>query len=74
MADADGAFYVYADVSHLTDDSMALCNRWLDELGVAATPGLDFDTALGHRSVRFSYAGSTQDVADACTQIAGWKP
>jgi aspartate/methionine/tyrosine aminotransferase len=74
VADADGAFYVYADVSHLTDDSMALCNRWLDELGVAATPGLDFDTALGHRSVRFSYAGSTRDVADACTQIAGWKP
>ena len=74
VADADGAFYVYADVSHLTDDSMVLCNRWLDELGVAATPGLDFDTRLGHRSLRFSYAGSTQDVVEACTQIAGWNP
>ncbi|CAB4882118.1 unannotated protein [freshwater metagenome] len=74
VAEADGAFYVYADVSHLGDDSMVLCRRWLDELGVAATPGLDFDTTLGHRSVRFSYAGSADDIAEACTLLAGWAP
>ncbi len=74
VADADGAFYVYADVSHLCDDSMSLCNRWLDELGVACTPGLDFDTAAGHRSVRFSYAGSADDINEACAHLAEWKP
>ena len=74
VADADGAFYVYADVAHLTDDSMQLCHRWLDELGVACTPGLDFDTNLGHRSVRFSYAGSADEINEACTRLAEWKP
>jgi aspartate/methionine/tyrosine aminotransferase len=74
VAEADGAFYVYADVSHLTDDSMVLCQRWLDELGVACTPGLDFDTARGHRWARFSYAGTADDIGAACTQLAGWAP
>ena len=74
VAEADGAFYVYADVSHLADDSMTLCHRWLDELGVATTPGLDFDTALGHRFVRLSYAGSASDITQACVRIGGWKP
>ncbi len=74
VADADGAFYVYADVSHLTDDSMQLCNRWLDELGVACTPGLDFDTQRGPAWVRFSYAGATDDIGAACTRIAEWTP
>jgi aspartate/methionine/tyrosine aminotransferase len=74
VADADGAFYVYADVSHLTDDSMALCHRWLAELGVAATPGLDFDIARGHRSVRFSYAGSRAEITAACDALARWSP
>jgi aspartate/methionine/tyrosine aminotransferase len=73
-ADADGAFYVYADVAHLGDDSMELCHRWLVELGVASTPGLDFDTVRGHRSVRFSYAGSADDIAQACTRLAEWTP
>jgi aspartate/methionine/tyrosine aminotransferase len=74
VADADGAFYVYGNVAHLADDSMALCLRWLDELGVACTPGLDFDTARGHEWVRFSYAGSAGDIAAACGHIAGWAP
>ena len=74
VAEADGAFYVYADVSHLADDSMTLCHRWLDELGVATTPGLDFDTALGQRFVRLSYAGSASDITQACVRIGGWKP
>lgn len=74
VAEADGAFYVYADVSHLADDSMSLCHRWLDELGVACTPGLDFDRASGHRSVRFSYAGSVEHIYDACQLLAEWTP
>ena len=74
FAEADGAFYVYADVSRLTDDSMDLCNRWLDELGVAATPGLDFDLSRGHRYVRFSYAGSLDHIERACELLATWKP
>ncbi|MCU1366640.1 MAG: putative aspartate aminotransferase, partial [Ilumatobacteraceae bacterium] len=74
VAEADGAFYVYADVSHLTADSMELCGRWLDELGVASTPGLDFDTARGHRFARFSYAGSADDIGAACMRLGGWVP
>ena len=74
FADADGAFYVYADVSHLTDDSMQLCHRWLDELGVATTPGLDFDLSRGHRYVRFSYAGSLDHIEQACGRLADWTP
>ncbi len=74
VAEPDGAFYVYADVSHLCDDSMALCHRWLDELGVATTPGLDFDTVRGHRFVRFSYAGVATDIAEACVRIGSWMP
>ena len=74
FARADGAFYVYADVSHLTDDTMALCNQWLDELGVAATPGLDFDLGRGHRYVRFSYAGSLEHIEQACDLLANWTP
>ncbi|MEO6123003.1 MAG: aminotransferase class I/II-fold pyridoxal phosphate-dependent enzyme [Ilumatobacteraceae bacterium] len=74
VAAADGAFYVYGDVSHLTDDSMQLCHRWLGELGVACTPGLDFDTACGHRFVRFSYAGSADQIRAACDALGGWTP
>ena len=76
IAPADGAFYVYAHVPqyttavHLT--SMQLCERWLDELGVACTPGIDFDLARGHEYVRFSYAGTGDDLAAACELIAGW--
>jgi aspartate/methionine/tyrosine aminotransferase len=79
IAEADGAFYVYADVSHLTADervgsASVLCRRWLDELGLATTPGLDFDLARGERSVRFSYAGSTDDIAAACAALDQWAP
>jgi aspartate/methionine/tyrosine aminotransferase len=75
VAEADGAFYVYADVTELASeagDSMALCYQWLDELGVATTPGLDFDLARGHRFVRFSYAGNAADIAEACDRLQRW--
>lgn len=79
VASADGAFYVYADVGHLVDhatvgSSMRLCERWLHELGVACTPGLDFDLARGHRTVRFSYAGDGAHLTKACDRVAGWAP
>jgi aspartate/methionine/tyrosine aminotransferase len=65
LAPADGAFYAYADISPLSDDSQKLCAEWLAELGVAATPGIDFDPVRGHRFVRFSFAGSTADMREA---------
>ncbi len=78
VAPADGAFYVYAHVPQFTTgigiDSLALCRRWLDELGVACTPGIDFDLARGHEFVRFSYAGSADDLGRACELLAGWTP
>ncbi|MGI9601821.1 MAG: pyridoxal phosphate-dependent aminotransferase [Acidimicrobiales bacterium] len=74
VAPADGAFYAYADVSHLTDDSVALCARWLDELGVAATPGIDFDPARGHHQVRFSFAGAADDITEAVRRLALDRP
>ena len=74
MAPADGAFYVYADVGHLTDDSMAFAHRLLSETGVALAPGVDFDTAEGGRFVRMSFAASRQDVEVALERLAGWLP
>ena len=72
LAPADGAFYVWACVDHLTDDSQELCRRWLDEIGVAATPGIDFDPTEGHRYVRFSFAGGTDDIAEAVLRLGEW--
>jgi aspartate/methionine/tyrosine aminotransferase len=74
LAPADGAFYVYADVSHLTEDSMAFCRRMLLETGVAMAPGVDFDTAAGDRFVRMSFAGSTDEVAAALERLEAWLP
>jgi aspartate/methionine/tyrosine aminotransferase len=73
FAPADGAFYLYADVSALTDDSAAYCRRMLDEAGVAATPGIDFDLDRGRRFVRFSYAGSEPEMDDAIRRLAAWQ-
>ncbi|MDH5797152.1 MAG: aminotransferase class I/II-fold pyridoxal phosphate-dependent enzyme [Paracoccaceae bacterium] len=62
IAPPDGAFYIYADVSELTDDSRAFAAEILEKAGVAVTPGLDFDPARGHQTLRFSYARSTEDI------------
>jgi len=72
LAPADGAFYIYADVGHLTDDSQGFCKRMLDEIGVAATPGVDFDPARGQRYVRFSFAGREDEIAEAARRIRRW--
>jgi aspartate/methionine/tyrosine aminotransferase len=74
LAPADGAFYAYADVSHLTEDSMQLCRRMLLETGVAMAPGVDFDTEAGGRFVRMSFAGSTADVETALERLESWLP
>jgi len=71
LAAADGAFYVYADVSHLTVDSTDWCARLLAETGVALAPGVDFDTRRGHQTVRLSFAGATGDVEQALRRLAG---
>jgi aspartate/methionine/tyrosine aminotransferase len=68
----DGAFYLYADVSRFCDDSFAFAGRMLEEAGVAATPGNDFDPVHGRRYIRFSYAGSTDDMREGVERIAGW--
>ena len=68
----DGAFYFYADVSRYTNDSLDFCRRMLNEAGVAATPGLDFDTGRGSSYVRFSFAGRTDEIADACDRLGAW--
>jgi aspartate/methionine/tyrosine aminotransferase len=72
LAPADGAFYVYADVSHLTGDSMSLCQRLLADTGLAIVPGIDFDPDAGHRFVRFSFAGTSAAVDDGLTRLAAW--
>jgi aspartate/methionine/tyrosine aminotransferase len=72
LAPADGAFYVYADVGHLTDDSYAWCLRVLEETGVAMAPGIDFDTRRGHEFVRLSFAGTATEIHAGLDRLAGW--
>lgn len=71
-APADGAFYVYADISALTNDSLDWCKRALHEAGVAMTAGVDFDAARGHHWVRIAYARSTREVAEGLERLNGW--
>ena len=74
LAPTDGAFYVYADVSHLTTDSLSFCSKLLDDTGVAIAPGIDFDTTRGASYVRLSFAGPTDDIAGgaAANRLPGW--
>lgn len=72
LAAAEGAFYLYADVTALTNDSERFCRRMLEEIGVATTPGIDFDAERGSRFVRFSFAGSESDIANAARLLQGW--
>ena len=73
LAPADGAFYIYADVSHMTNDSQDFCRRMLAETGVAATSGIDFDPQRGNAHVRFSFSGSTEDMAEAAMRLREWR-
>lgn len=73
IAPADGAFYLYADIGDLTNDSPEFCRRMLAETGVAATPGIDFDPEEGNRAMRFSFAGSTADIVEAARRLRNWR-
>jgi aspartate/methionine/tyrosine aminotransferase len=68
----DGAFYIYASVRRFSNDSVDFARRMLDEAGVAATPGPDFDRLRGHGFVRFSFAGTQADMAEAANRLAAW--
>jgi aspartate/methionine/tyrosine aminotransferase len=72
FAPAEGAFYLYVDVSSLTRDSREFCRRMLDEAGVAMTPGRDFDPLHGDDWVRISFAGPTADIAEAARRLKAW--
>ena len=72
LAPTDGAFYVYADVSHLTGDSLSFCSKLLADTGVAIAPGIDFDTVHGGSYVRLSFAGATSDIEEALRRIGAW--
>jgi aspartate/methionine/tyrosine aminotransferase len=72
LAPADGAFYIYADVSHWTDDSLAFGARLLTETGVAVAPGIDFDPVDGGRYIRLSFAGDAAEIATAVDLLGEW--
>ena len=73
FAPAQGAFYLYADVAHLTNDSREFCRRMLQEAGVATTPGVDFDRARGSGTLRISFAGSTAEMEEAVRRLKAWR-
>ncbi len=73
IAPADGAFYLYADVSNMTNDSDEFCRTILAKTGVAITPGIDFDPDRGNRFVRFSFAGPTETMAAAAQALRDWR-
>ena len=68
----DGAFYAYASIARFSNDSLDFVGRMLNEAGVAATPGPDFDAARGNRYVRFSFAGTRADMEEAVARLGGW--
>ncbi|WP_313673806.1 pyridoxal phosphate-dependent aminotransferase [Mycolicibacterium sp.] len=72
LAPTDGAFYVYADVSDFTSDSLVFCENLLAETGLAIAPGVDFDTRRGGSYVRFSFAGPAGDIDEALRRLGPW--
>ncbi|MDG6093751.1 aminotransferase class I/II-fold pyridoxal phosphate-dependent enzyme, partial [Acetobacter sp. AN02] len=72
IAPPDGAFYIYADIGHLTDDSLGFCKELLLATGVTTAPGVDFDPVRGHRFMRFSFAVSTDRIEEAIRRMIPW--
>ncbi len=72
IAPPDGAFYIYADISQFTDDSEEFCRQLVQDTGIATAPGVDFDPLEGHRYMRFSFAVSTPEVAEAVARMRPW--
>jgi aspartate/methionine/tyrosine aminotransferase len=73
LAPAEGAFYLFADITDRSNDSAAFCTRMLAEAGIAATPGIDFDHARGNRFLRFSYCGPEADMREAAARLKAWR-
>jgi aspartate/methionine/tyrosine aminotransferase len=69
LAPSDGAFYIYADIAHLSNDSQEFCKKILTQTGVAITPGVDFDSIRGNQTMRFSYAGSFDQMQEAVKRL-----
>jgi len=69
LSPADGAFYIYADLDGIAEDSLGFCREVLEQAHVAVTPGLDFDPVRGHKTLRFSYARSTADIAEGLKRL-----
>ena len=72
IAPPDGAFYIYANIEHLTDDSLGFCKVMLEQTGIATAPGIDFDPIDGHHFIRMSFAVSTPEIEDAIARMAPW--
>lgn len=72
IAPPDGAFYIWADIGHLTDDSVGFCEQLLKDTGVATAPGVDFDPVEGPHFMRFSFAVSTPEIEEALRRITPW--
>ncbi len=73
LAPVEGAFYIYADIAHMTNDSQDFCKRMLAETGVAAAPGVDFDPGRGNRFMRFSFAGERSVMSEAAERLRRWR-
>ena len=72
IAPPDGAFYIWADVGELTNDSLGFCRQLLQDTGVATAPGIDFDPVDGHRFIRLSFAVSTPEIENAIDRLKPW--
>ena len=72
IAPPDGAFYIYANIGHLTNDSLGFCQSLLRDTGVATAPGIDFDPVAGHQHMRISFAVSTAEVEEAISRLTPW--
>ncbi len=72
LSQANGAFYLYADIHNLTNNSEEFCRRMLDEAKVAMTPGVDFDLTRGHTTIRIAYAGSPADMQEGVARLKRW--
>lgn len=73
LSPAEGAFYLFADISNRSNDSAGFCARMLVEAGVAVSPGVDFDRGRGNRFLRFSYCGPEADMQEAAERLKGWR-
>ena len=73
FTNAAGAFYIYADIHHISNDSEAFCRDMLDHAHVSTTPGTDFDLTRGKQNIRICYADSTENIIEACERLKRWR-